>query len=67
MLSPEMQANILHLHFAKGEKIRAIARKLGVNRKSVERVINRKSVTVGIEPSTRGSILDAYKDRMLEI
>ena len=67
MLSPEMQANILHLHFAKGEKIRAIARKLGVNRKSVERVINRKSVTVGIEPSARGSIMDAYKDRILEI
>jgi transposase len=67
MLSAEQQAEILSLHFAKGMKVRTIARKLGINRKSVSKVIGRKSVVLGITSYTRKSILDPYKGRITEI
>jgi transposase len=61
MLPPEKQAEILSLFFTKKMKVRAIARKLGVNRKSVERVLARRSVAIGLQPFNRSSILDPYK------
>lgn len=67
MLSAEQQAEILSLHFAKGMKVRTIARKLGINRKSVSKVIERKSVVLGIQSYTRKSILDQYKERITQI
>lgn len=62
MLKPETQTEILSLFFSKQMKVRAIARQLGINRKSVERVINRRSVTLGIHPFNRASRLDPFKD-----
>lgn len=64
MLSPETQTEILSLFFSKKMKVRAIARQLGVNRKSVERVIHRRSVALGVTPFSRASRLDSFKDRI---
>ena len=67
MLSPEKQTEILALFFSKRMKVRAIARLIGVNRKSVERVINRRSVVLGVAPFSRGSRLDSFKERITEL
>jgi transposase len=64
MLSPEKQTEILSLFFSKKMKVRAIARKIGVNRKSVERVIHRRSVVLGVAPFSRASRLDTFKDKV---
>jgi transposase len=64
MLSPEQQTEILALFFSKKMKVRAIARKLGMNRKSVERVIHRRSVVLEVAPFSRASRLDPYKDQI---
>jgi transposase len=64
MLSPEVQTDILSLFFSKKMKVRAIARELGINRKSVERVINRRSVALGIQPFNRASRLDTFKEQI---
>jgi transposase len=61
MLSPEQQTEILSLHFSKKMKVRAIARQLGINRKSVQRVVDRRSVTLGIQVTARSSRLDDFK------
>ena len=67
MLSAEQQAEILHRHFTKGQKERAIAREMGVNRKSVKRVIARKSVALGLVSRTRASMLDDYEELIVKI
>lgn len=67
MLSPEVQTNILFLYFSKQKKVRAIARELGVNRKSVERVIHRRSVALEVAPFNRSSLLDPFKDRIMAL
>lgn len=67
MLPVEIQTEILSLFFAKNMKVRAIARKLGINRKSVERVISRRSVAVGLEPFNRSSLLDTFKDQITQL
>lgn len=67
MLSPEKQTEILALFFSKRMKVRAIARLTGVNRKSVERVVHRRSVVLGIAPFTRVSRLDSFKERITEL
>lgn len=64
MLSAEVQADILNRYFTRREKERAIARALGINRKSVARVVRRKSVVLGIESVERRSLLDPYKDKI---
>ena len=46
MLTPEVQAEILALHFAGQESVRGISNKLGINRISVKRVIERRSVNL---------------------
>jgi transposase len=65
MLPVDIQAKILELHFSQGLSRRLIARVLGVNRKSVARVIGRRSVvTTANPPSPRASILDPYVPRI---
>jgi len=64
MLSPEKQTEALALFFSKKMKVRAIARLLGVNRKSVDRVIHRRSVALEIAPFSRASRLDLFKDQI---
>jgi transposase len=69
MISPELQAQILVLHF--GEKVgtRAIAKQLGVSRKAVRRVTDNRKVSLKPEPSVspRRSILDPFKPRIAEM
>ena len=67
MLSPEKQTEILSLFFSKKMKVRAIARQVGVNRKSVERVIHRRSVALGVAPFSRASRLDTFKDKVVAL
>ena len=67
MLSPEIQTEILFLYFSKQKKIRAITRELGINRKSVERVLHRRSVALEVAPFKRASLLDPFKDRITEL
>lgn len=62
MLSATIQTEILSLFFSKRMKVRAIARQVGVNRRSVERVIHRRSVALGVKPFSRASRLDPFKD-----
>ena len=64
MLNPETQTEILFLFYSKQKKIRAIARELKINRKSVERVIERRSVTLQVAQSNRSSLLDSFKERI---
>lgn len=61
MLSAELQAQVLALHF--GEKIgfRAIARRLKIDRKTVAEIVRRRKVRTEEERGKRDSILDPYK------
>ena len=67
MLSPEIQTEILSRHFSKKMTVRAIARELGLNRKSVDRVIDRRSVVLGVKSSVRASRLDSFKNDVLKL
>jgi transposase len=67
MLSPEIQTEILSLHFSKRKGTRAIARELGINRNSVRRVIERRSVRLERQAPKRSSRLDPYKERVNEL
>lgn len=67
MLPAEVQAKILSLHYGSHWTIRAIARELGVDRKSVRSVLKRRSVDLKPALRTRASILDPFKDQILEL
>lgn len=66
MLLPEVQAEILNLYFSQKKSLRSIAEKFGIHRKSVERVVRRRSVQLGRQVPVRKSILDPYKDYIKE-
>jgi len=67
MLNADQQAEILSLHFSEGKGVRTIAGLLGINRKSVKLVINRRSVQLGRSAFLRRSILDPHKDYISEL
>jgi transposase len=67
MLSPEIQSQILALHFGQERSLRSIEKELGVSRKSIRRVIERRSVELSIEVGPRPSILDTLKPLAEEI
>ena len=46
LVTPENQAEILTLYFAEKRSIRSIARELSVDRKTVKRVVSRRSVVL---------------------
>jgi len=62
MLSPEIQTEILYLHFSKHKSIRFIANYLGKNRKSVRAVIRRGSVMLVSKRSARSSTETFYQN-----
>jgi transposase len=68
MLSPDIQARILALHFGQGKRVRAIARELGINRKSVAAIVARRSIrtTPADALAPRRSMLDPYKPMIQE-
>ena len=61
MIEAEIQAELLARHFRHQESIRQIAKGLGVTRKTVKKVIERKSVMLTPANIGRSSILDPYK------
>lgn len=61
MIAPEIQAEILALHFGSKLGTRAIAKKLGINRKAVRRVLERRQVSLKPTVTRRGSIVDPYR------
>ena len=69
MMPPDIQAEILALHFGAKKGSRAIAQQLGINRKAVRRVIDNRKVSLKPEmpAGTRRSILDPYKPRIDEM
>jgi transposase len=69
MIPPDVQAEILALHFGAKKGTRAIAEKLGINRKAVRRVVENRKVSLKPEVSASGrhSILDPYKPRITEL
>lgn len=67
MLTPEIQAEILSLYFSKKTKIRVIARSLGIDRKTVKRIITRDSVHIRTKPAKRSSILEPFKERIAQL
>jgi len=67
MLTPEQQSEILAMHFGQKKGSRAIAEALGIGRKAVRRVIDRRRVALEVEQSKRGSIVDTYKPMIAEL
>ena len=60
MLSVEIQSEILQMHFVKKLKVRAIARKLNINRKSAQRVVDRQGVSLKRKSPERETLLSPY-------
>ncbi len=67
MLEMDLQAEILALYFGKKRSVRSIAKELGLNRKSVARVIERKAVAEKRKHGPKNSILEPYKPMMKEV
>jgi transposase len=67
MLPPEIQSEILSSYFGKKMGIRAIARTLSVDRKSVKAVILRRGVLLEKRAGIRSSILDPFKTKIEEL
>jgi transposase len=67
MLEVDLQAEILALYFGKKRSIRSIAKELGLNRKSVARVVERRAVAEGRLAQRKKSILDPFKPLAMEI
>jgi len=67
VLSPEAQAEILTLHYNEGLSAREISRRLRLNRRSVKRVLRRRSVNLSRQVSQKKSILDPYKSEIISI
>jgi transposase len=61
MLDANIQAEILVRSFRDHESVRKIARELGISRKAVKTVIERRCVALGVTRAERSSILDPYK------
>ncbi|MFC1482473.1 IS21 family transposase [Myxococcota bacterium] len=65
MLDPDQQAEILRLHFSVGLSRSKIAQQLGVNRKTVSKVIARREVRLhGAGRPSRESLLSPYYTRI---
>lgn len=67
MLTPEMQAEVLVRHLRDRHSARRIAKDLGIDRKSVGQIIERRSVKGEVERAKRTSQLDAFTPRILEL
>ena len=67
LLPAEVQAEILNLHFNDRRTVRSIARQMGVDRKTVGRLIERRKVEVKAKVGPRRSILDPYEERVRDL
>lgn len=64
MLTAEMQAQILALHYSDRRSIKSIAREFGIDRKTVRRLVRRREVRLSIVAGRRRSILDPFKEEI---
>lgn len=67
MLTPEVQGQILTLHFTDRRTIRSIAREVGLDRKTVARVIARRQIILAPKTPERKSQLDPFAEKLREI
>lgn len=64
MISPEVQAQVLTLYYTDKRSMESISRELGVNRKTVMRVVERREVRLVPAHRSRLSGLDPYKEQI---
>lgn len=64
MLTPEIQAQILTLYYSDKRSMGSISRELGINRKTVNRIVQRRSVLLVPKVRERSSQLDPYKEHI---
>jgi transposase len=62
MIEPEVQALILNLYYSQKRSMESIARELGINRKTVIRVVRRRSVLLVPKHRERKTQLDPFKE-----
>lgn len=62
ILAPETQAKILTLYYSEKRSMESISRELGINRKTVIRVVQRRSVLLVPRTRDRSSHLDPFKE-----
>src|SRR3974390_1274510 len=67
LLTADVQAEILTLHFSEKRSVRSIARQMGVDRKTVKRLIARRKIETAIKMPTRRSILDPYVGQVRDL
>lgn len=67
MLEAEIQARIFSLYWNEKKSIRKIAELVGVDRKTVKRIIDRKKVVLERQNVSRVSLLDPYKEQIKEM
>jgi DNA-binding MarR family transcriptional regulator len=67
MLEAEMQAKIFSLYWNEKKSVRRIAELLGIDRKTVKRIIDRKNVILERERVNRTSLLDPHRERIKEM
>ena len=64
MIPTQIQAEILTRYFTEKHSIRQIAENLGINRRSVHRVVQRRTVVEDRQKAERNSIIDPYKQEI---
>lgn len=67
MLEAEIQARIFSLYWNEKKSVRKIAELVGVDRKTVRRVIDRKKVMLDRKISSRATLLDPFKEKIKEM
>lgn len=67
MLEAEIQARIFSLYWNEKKSIRKIAELVGVDRKTVKRIIDRKQVILDRRPASRASLLGPYREQIQEM
>ena len=67
MLEAEIQAKIFSLYWNEKKSVRRIAEIIGVDRKTVKRVIERKKVILERQAASRVSMLDPFKEQIKEL
>lgn len=67
ILPPEVQSQILILHYSDKRSIKSIAREFGIDPKTVRRLVRRRQVHFAPRAAQRQSILDPFKPELCEL
>jgi transposase len=67
VLTPENQAEVLTQYFSEKRSLRSIAREMGVDRKTIRRVVERRSVAMARATPGRKSQLDPHKETIKDL